>query len=354
MYKIFYNEPVTDAILVLLAFSIITRTFVWILEKIILRLTAKTKTKFDDEIFSAVNNPLTLLIILAGLRLATLRIQDHVFFKPELQATVFYIANNFIYSLIIFISTIVLVRIIDIFMAHFGSKLVKKTKSELDDQILSLFRKAFKVIIFVLSIFYILTIWNIDIFPYLTGLGIARIAVGFAVKDTLSNIIGGIALIFDGNIRIGDKIKLQSGYVGVIEDIGLRTTKMKTYDNEMIIVPNGILSNDIIHNYALPNPLNRVYVDFGVAYGTDPEKVEKVITKTLATIKDAIKDDPVPAIDFLEMADSSLNFRAKFWVENYTKAYSAKIEAVKKIYKALNKANIAIPFPQMDVHMKKK
>ena len=137
-------------------------------------------------------------------------------------------------------------------------------------------------------------------------------AIGFAVKDTLSNIIGGIILTLDNSFAVGDKVNID-GDVGVVKEVGLRNTQLLTYDNEVIIIPNGELMNKKFKNFALPNPEIRVAVDFGVAYGSDVELVEKTALEAVRGVGDA-KEEPAPEVIFLSMGDFSLNFQARFWI----------------------------------------
>ena len=125
-----------------------------------------------------------------------------------------------------------------------------------------------------------------------------------------------------------------------------------TFDNEIIIVPNGKLAESNIHNIAKPEPKSRVVIPFGVAYGSDIEKVRKIVMEEIKKIIGFI-DDPEPVVRFIEMANSSLNFKAYFFVDSFEKRFNAIDEANTKIYNALNKAKISIPFPQVDVHLKK-
>lgn len=157
----------------------------------------------------------------------------------------------------------------------------------------------------------------------------------------------------DKSIRVGDVVFLDAETKGKIEKIGLRSTKMRTFDNELIIIPNSVLADSNIQNIALPEPKSRVVVPFGVAYGSDVDKVKKIIIKEIKSIKNISKDENIN-IRFLEMADSSLNFKAYFYVDSYEDRIDALDEANTKIYKALNKNKIEIPFPQMDVHLKKR
>ena len=111
--------------------------------------------------------------------------------------------------------------------------------------------------------------------------------------------------------------------------------------------------NKRFKNYVLPDPKIRVVVNFGVAYGTDIDEVERVVIDAIGTMSN-ICTEPEPAVLFIEMADFSLNMQAKFWVDSYIDQYEKKIEATKVIYNALNKAGIAIPFPTHTVYLEKK
>ena len=145
---------------------------------------------------------------------------------------------------------------------------------------------------------------------------------------------------------------MENNVKGKIEKIGLRSTKIRTFDNEWIIIPNTKLAESQIQNVALPEPKSRVVIPFGVAYGTNIEKVKKIVMKEIKSIKNAV-DNPEPSIRFDEMGNSSLNFKAYFHVSSFEHRWESIDEANTKIYNALNKAGIEIPFPQMDVHLKK-
>ena len=134
-------------------------------------------------------------------------------------------------------------------------------------------------------------------------------------------------------------------------DIGLRSTKLKTYDNEVIYIPNGFLANAKIKNLTHPDVSIRVNVEFGVAYGSDPEKVRQVVLDAIKNI-DSVIEEPAPVVQFLNMSDSSLDFVGRAWVEEYTDAYSTKLKMTDEIYTALNKAGIDIPFPTRTVYTK--
>jgi len=183
-------------------------------------------------------------------------------------------------------------------------------------------------------------------------LGIAGIAIGLAVKDSLANIFGGVSLILDRNFKIGDKIKLESGEEGVIKDIGLRSTRLLTLDNQLIIIPNGILSNAKIQNFVLPDPKERVAIKFGVEYGSDVKKVKDIVIKAVKNVEN-ILEEPAPEVLLIEMGDFALIFVCRVWVNSYKNAERTKAKATEAIYTALNKAKIVIPYPTHTVYVKK-
>ncbi|MCF7860680.1 mechanosensitive ion channel family protein [Candidatus Woesearchaeota archaeon] len=341
--ELLYNEYVISGLIVLF-FVVFSRLFAILVEKTIIALTRKTKNTIDDEIVEETKSPLTWLILIFGIRLAL------EYLSAENQ--IIDIAQKIDVSIFLFILFIIAVKVIDIILRHWAKAFSRKTRSSLDNDILPLARKSIKVTLYIIAALVVLSTWGIDVTGAIAGLGIAGIAIGFAVKDSLANIFGGISLILDGAIKRNDVVLLNSGQQGTVLDVGLRSTKIKTFDNELLVVPNGQIANSIIQNFKLPNLQYRVNIKFGVEYGTKVEKVEKLILGVLDKIKPALKD-PAPQVLFLEMADFSLNFSARFWIDDVSERLSAKVEATTAIYNALNKAKIGIPFPTRTLFVKK-
>ena len=329
-----------QAAAILIIFVILARVAIFVIDRVALRLAKKTKTKVDDIIIARTRKPVFYLVLFLGVRAALVPIGIDDVITKIVESTG---ALIFVY---------ILGTIVSITIDAWGITLAKKTKTKLDETILPLLRKTAGIVFVVIAILWVFNIWGINITPYLAGLGISGLVIGLALQDSMKNIFGGISLIMDRNFNIGDKVKLESGELGEIKDIGLRSTKLKTYDNEIIFIPNGQLANMRIQNYVQPNPRIRVVVNFGVEYGTKVEKVKKVVEAALRKIKDA-SDKPYMNVVFLEMADFALLFQARFWVNDYRIAYGKQREATEKIYAALNKAKIGIPFPTRTVYLKK-
>ncbi|MBT7902983.1 mechanosensitive ion channel [Candidatus Woesearchaeota archaeon] len=340
----FLQNKIAHAIIIFLGFFILSKLFVFITEKIIVRIVKKTKTKVDDLILDAIRGPITTILVLFGLYLGSSYLISHV--KAN------FVISSILFSAILVFFLIIIQRISKILIDHYGTKWAKKTKSTIDDAILPLLKKILNVIFIILIGLWILRIWNIDITGVLAGVGIAGLAIGFAIKDSLGNVFGGISLLFDKAFQVGDMVEIESGVKGTVVDVGIRSTRIKNFDNELMIVPNGQLANSRITNYNQPNIQARVVVEFGVEYGSNPDNVKKVILSTIKSIKNVLKD-PAPSVMFMSMADSALVFKTYFWVADIGERFSTKENATNLIYKALNKAKIGIPFPTQTVYVKK-
>jgi len=337
IFQFILNNIYLRFLFILLVSFIIAFLSRLIVKKVLKPLAQKTKTKIDDLIIKNLSSIIFYIVIVLGFKFG--------FQHFEFKTTIF---NSLIDSILIFIICILMIRIINDFSQHWLMEWAYKTKSTADDRLIPIVVKIIKVVVIVLAVIFACDAWKIDITPLLATAGIAGIAVSLAVKDSLNNIIGGIQLVLDKTFKVGDKVQLESGEMGVILDIGLRTTKLKTYDNEMIYIPNGYLANAKIKNYTMPDLSIRVNVNFGVEYGSDTEKVRKVVLNALKSI-DSVLEEPAPQVQFLKMADFSLDFIARGWVKNYGEAYSTKLRMTDEIYSALSKANIGIPFPTQTI-----
>ena len=344
---VFENYIVNDylrAFVILISFLIMLRIFVQIIEKVILKLVKKTKTDLDDLVVAKSSMPITIILFFVSLKVALNELALGEYLLNNL--------NLVIYSGIIIFTGYLVYIIIDVVIFEAWKKLAKKAKIGAGESLASLIHGVLKIVLVVFVLLYILDLWGIEITPLLAGLGLAGLAIALALQPVLGNIFSGIAMISDKTVRVGDLVYLDSETKGKIRKIGLRSTKIRTFDNELIIIPNSKLADSKIQNVALPEPKSRVVVPFSVAYGSDINQVKEIILKEIKSIGDCC-DEPEPLIRFREMGESSLNFKAYFYVDSFEKRFDAIDEANTKIYNALNKNKINIPFPQRDVYLKK-
>ncbi len=336
------NKWVFSAIIIIF-FLILAQVMVVFFEKILKKLTSKTTTAADEELVDRTKKPLKWLLIVFGFRFAvpvlSMKTSTALFLK------------NLSVALIIFFVTMIFTHVVDVLIRSWGHRVTARIDSRIENDLVPLFVNVCKIIVVATGLLMILSQFDIDITPFIASLGVAGFAIGFAVKDTLANVSGGIVLILDRSFVVGDKVTVDD-QTGVIKEVGLRNTKLVTYDNEIIVIPNGELMNKQFKNYVLPDPKIRVVVNFGVAYGCDIDEVTNLVSEAIQGIR-PICEDPVPSVVCYEMGDFSLNFQAKFWVPDYADQYGKKIEATKLIYNTLAKAGIEIPFPTQTLYVKK-
>ncbi len=182
---------------------------------------------------------------------------------------------------------------------------------------------------------------------FIAILGAAGLAIGLALQGSLSNFAGGVLLLLFKPYKVGDYIEA-SGHAGTVHSIQIFTTVLKTPDNKTVIIPNGPIANGSIINYSA-EPTRRVDMVFGIGYGDDIDKARAVLNKLIVADK-RILSEPEPAVLVGELADSSVNFKVRVWVNaaDYWGVYFAMHESVKK---AFDSDGVSIPFPQRDVHI---
>ncbi|MEQ9466271.1 MAG: mechanosensitive ion channel [Ekhidna sp.] len=190
---------------------------------------------------------------------------------------------------------------------------------------------------------------GIEATSFVAVLGAAGLAVGLALQGTLQNFAGGVIILLLKPFKVGDWIDTGS-YSGTVHTIHIFNTYLKSPDNKTIILPNGSLANSSLTNYST-EPQRRVDFTFGVAYGDSTQKTRDTL-KALIHADDRILKDPEPFIAVSALADSSVNFVVRVWVEA-TDYWGVFFDMNEKVYNKFNEVGLNIPFPQMDVHLHK-
>lgn len=222
----------------------------------------------------------------------------------------------------------------------------------LNDTLFRLTLSGIHFIIILAGVFVALSILKLDktVTSLLAGAGIIGLALSFAFQDIASNLMAGVIISLKKPVHVGEVIEVQ-GYEGTITRIGLRTTRMKTFRGEEVIVPNKELVQNFVINYSSEG-IRRVDVKVGVSYGSDLEKAARLAEEAISGLGMVLKEEEINVL-WLEFGDSSINCSVNFWVKysrnfDYTLALS---EGIKAIYRAFKENNIEIPFPIRTVHL---
>ena len=180
-------------------------------------------------------------------------------------------------------------------------------------------------------------------------LGMAGLAVGLALKDSLQNFAAGVMMVMFQPFKIGHFIEA-AGVSGVVEKITIFSTEVRTGDNREVIIPNGQIYSGAIINYSAQDT-RRIDMVFGIGYDDDMLKAKQIMETILAD-HELVLEDPAPAVAVAELADSSVNFNVRPWV-NSADYWGVRSDLIEKIKLAFDENDISIPYPQMDVHTHK-
>ncbi|MFC1551684.1 mechanosensitive ion channel family protein [Candidatus Latescibacterota bacterium] len=348
----------------ILSFVVLCSTFVllsfalgWIWKNVLIRFADKTSTNLDKYLFSATRLSAQAVFIAAGFSFAWKlygKAITQMFSKIE-AFDIDFVRNLFdhVFYLIFALSvTIFLWNIVFSIISWYEKDVARKTETRLDEKIIPTIRKILKVVFLLVFIMVVASHFGKPLSGIWAAAGIGSLAVAFAAKDTLSNIISGIIIIIDRPFLLGDRIELADGTFGDVVEIGIRSTKILSFDNTINILPNAEISNKRITNHAYPDFKIKIRHKIGVAYGTKIEKVKTIVNDILDK-HPSVLNNPEWGIYFMEFGDSSLNFLIIYWISDYTR----KFETIDKINTEINnrflEEKIEIPFPQRDVNLKK-
>ena len=308
---------------------------------LILRLLAhRTKTTLDDMIIKALTVPLFATLIVAGLWVALARL-------PELSNHVDTIQEIAV-ILFIAIAAMALVRVMNAFLAWYIVDIAPRTETSIDDRLIPLLRRVGTIIIYIITLLIIFDQLGLNISPLIAGLGIGGIAVAMALQPTLSNFLAGTYVMSDAVIHIGDYIALDSGQEGHVEEIGWRSTKLRHWQGNLIILPNSKLAEAIVTDYEKPDKSLLFTVDCGVSYDSDLEKVERV---TLEVAEEILQKYPEgdknfePIVRFKEFGDSNINFAVVFKCIDRVGQFVIKNQFIKALHQRFNQEGIDIQYP---------
>lgn len=252
-----------------------------------------------------------------------------------------------IFILIIFITTSIILRVIRrILKKREKSKFFDKGRSHTILQML-------KYILWIAAILISLQTIGIKITLLLAGSAALLVGLGLGLQQIFQDIMSGITILFEGILKIDDIVEIQEGTIGRVIEVGLRTSKIETRDDIIMIIPNSKFVTDNVINWSHMQKKTRFSVKVGVAYGSD---VEKVTTILLACAKDHLKvsKQPAPFVRFIDFGDSSLDFEVFFWTTETFTVEGIKSDIRYKINSKFIEEGVHIPFPQRDIHIKTK
>jgi hypothetical protein len=279
-------------------------------------LAKRTQTTLDDIIVDSFRPALYWLAALIGLHIAVRRL-DFVEFLTDTRV------SNLFYVLYVLVAFVYIWRLTTNLFSWYGKEMAVRTET-----------------------------FDVDVSAFVTTLGIGSLAIALAAQATLADTISGFVIMVDRPFRIGDRVEIQElDTWGDVVDIGLRSSRIRTRDNRMVIVPNSVISKSLIVNYSYPDTQYRIQIHIGVAYGTDLELARQNMIDAVRGVEGVLPDRQVEAL-FLEFGDSAMIFRVRWWLESYIDTRRMFDRVNTALYNALDAAGIELPYPQYEVHHK--
>ena len=342
---VFHIEPwrlVAAAFALLLGFAMRTYLLSRVL-KPFEKIAGRTDTEIDDRIISETRRPLGWLINILGIYLAVIILQ----LPPGLQAGVLLILHT---VGVVFVAWMLYnaVEVVAIALDRF----TERTDSEMDDHLVPLVRKILRIAIIIVTVITIIQQWGYDVTSLIAGLGLGGLAFALAAPQTLANLFGSLMSFTDRPFTLGDWIKTSHGE-GVVEEIGLRSTKIRTFTKSLISVPNADIASAPVENFAYMN-LRRIKTTVGLTYSTTPEQMEYVVEG----IKDLIREEPgmykeAFYVNFVEFSASSLDVMIYCFTEttNWGEFLAIRQRFYLNIMRLVKEAGSDFAFPSQSLYV---
>jgi len=229
-------------------------------------------------------------------------------------------------------------------------KLFTRKMDEVDSNKFISFFKFIKYVVYIIVVFSVLSMAGVNVTPFLAASAALLVGVGLALQQIFQDVIGGVLIMVDKSLMVGDIIEVD-GKVGRVIDIRLRTTRSITRDDKILIIPNHKFINDSVLNYTQNYKTTREFVSVGVAYGSDTEKVKQLLLESVADDSRILKK-PKPFVAFQNFGDSSLDFSIFFFISDSFIDPHIKSDIRFRIDALFRENEVTIPFPQRDVHIK--
>jgi len=223
---------------------------------------------------------------------------------------------------------------------------VLERSARIDAGLQSLLQRSYRVVAYIFIGAMVLSQLGVNVTALVAGLSIAGIAVGFAARDSLENFISGVTILVDEPFRVGDYIVVDGEY-GQVHEITLRSTRIRTVRNEIMVLPNTQMITNRVVNHSKQNTL-RIDIDFGIAYKEIPAEAREVLLPIVEG-DDRILSRPEPSVIVTQMADSSVNMKLRFYIRDASEELAVRWAYNEKVRETLREADIEIPFPHLQL-----
>ena len=333
-------DPATAGVIVLISL-VVAFIFHKAIVPITLRFTNWTSTDLDERLVKSIRWPLTLGILSLGAYLA-------VTISWDLTVTERDRADAIARGLGVVVGITAVVGLISSTIDWYLASLSNRANHVVDLRLFPLIRRVGSVIIYVIGALLVMDVMDINISPLIAGLGLGGLAVALAIQPTLANLFAGTYVMTEGVISTGDYIELEGGMAGYVVEGGWRSTRIRTWGNNLVVVPNARFAETIITNYQQPAPAVNVYVTCGVSYDSDLDHVEKICREVM---DDLVQNDSNAIrsygswFAFDAFGDSNVDFWLFMQARDRVASFNLQSTLIKNLHREFRVENIIINYP---------
>ena len=340
--EIYWNNPVRDYLVaggMALGALFMGMIIASLLRRWVIKGSARTQGRFDDVIAGVGHRLVLILVFLAGLH-AAFRVLALPDWMDKTLWGVFVVAWTVL-------GTLSISRLLNGLLVHYVKRHAEQGESLLDAQLVPIIRTLVSVGVWLVAGLFALSNLGFNIGSILAGLGIGGLALAMASKDLLSNIFGAFTILVQGPFRVGEAINYQ-GQTGTVESLGLRATRIRTYDGHLVTVPNALATTSVVENVSR-RPSFRVLFKLGLEYGTSREQGDKAVALIGEAIEGVEGTRKEPLIHFIEFGESALVYQVLYHIENQDSILDIRHAVNGRIHQALETAGIGLAFPTITI-----
>lgn len=325
---------------IILFSTLLGKILYWFFSKVVRAFTRKTQTNLDDIIVDMVEEPLVFALIATGIWFSL-----NMLTLPDMASSAISHSYSMILSLLI---GWLLARLFDAIYHEYLVPWADNTENDLDDQLLPVLRKGIKMIIWVLAIIIGLNNAGYDVGALIAGLGIGGLALAMAAKDTVSNVFGGFTIFTDQPFRLKDRIVV-SGYDGTVEEIGIRSTRIKTLAGRIVTIPNAKFSDAPVENISL-EPSRKIVLELGLTYDTKPDQMQEAMDILKAINESNLNTEEKTLIAFSGFGDFALTVKLTYYIKKGCDVAATQTEINMAILRQFNDKGLEFAFPTQTLY----
>jgi len=298
---------IISILITILGIYVLTRVIFMVFD----RMVERSASRFDDRLLETIGSQVRAFLAVMVIQFATNRL-------PFIAVSLKQWLNHIYFTLYILIAVRILWRLLDLYLEWNRERRQRITGEEQPSSIVRVLRNVLRILLLVVAASILLNHFGVNITALIALLGIGGLALSLAAQDTLADVINGFIILLDRPYRVGDRIEINElNTWGDVIEIGTRTTRIKTRDNRVVIVPNSKIGKSQIVNYSYPDPHYRLQVEYLVSDGTDLEEMRQIMINTVKGIDGILEDKPVNAL-VQEIGDGAVRFRVRWWIDSYT------------------------------------